>query len=205
MKRTCKFLSLTLIVVLLLSATALGAGTEKGTITVVEGVGATATFDATNPDIIHVTVSSANLVAGNQYVVLMVKSQDGEAYTIDSDSILYIDQTAATADGDRGAVSFDVYPSSIQNSVILIAGANDGLLKVAIVKAAFVLGDVNADGLINASDALAILRYSSNLTELTEQQKLAANINGDQYINASDALTILRFSAGLIGSLTGAN
>ena len=201
MKRTCKFLSLTLIVVLLLSATALGAGTEKGTVTVVEGVGATATFDATNPDIIHVTVSSANLVAGNQYVVLMVKSQDGEAYTIDSDSILYIDQTAATADGDRGTVSFDVYPSSIQNSVILIAGAKDGLLKVAIVKGTITLGDVNQDSFIDAFDALQILRYISKLTTLEPNSLAAADVNGDTYVDAFDALAILRYKAGLIDRL----
>lgn len=201
MKRTCKFLSLTLIVVLLLSATALGAGTEKGTVTVVEGVGATATFDATNPDIIHVTVSSANLVAGNQYVVLMVKSQDGEAYTIDSNSILYIDQTAATADGDRGTVSFDVYPSSIQNSVILIAGANDGLLKVAIVKGTITLGDVNQDSFIDAFDALQILRYISKLTTLEPNSLAAADVNGDTYVDAFDALAILRYKAGLIDRL----
>ena len=143
MKRMYRCLALILAVMMLLSATVFATGTEsdKATLTVVEGAGVTAEFDSTNPDIIHVRVTGSLLEDGRQYVVLMIKCSDGENYTIDSNSILYIDQKAAEA---GGTISFDVYPSSIQSSVILIAGADDGLIKAVIVKAKYVLGDVNS-------------------------------------------------------------
>ena len=182
---------------MLLSATVFATGTEsdKATLTVVEGAGVTAEFDSTNPDIIHVRVTGSLLEDGRQYVVLMIKCSDGENYTIDSNSILYIDQKAAEA---GGTISFDVYPSSIQSSVILIAGADDGLIKAVIVKAKYVLGDVNSSSSIDATDALQVLRYAARLAELSPTAMLAADVNGSGTVDSTDALLILRYRAGLI-------
>ena len=84
------------------------------------------------------------------------------------------------------------------DGVILIAGAEDGLLKVAIIEGKYVLGDVNSDGYINANDALMVLRYYAGYITLTENQKQAANTQNDGNINANDALKILRYYAGFI-------
>lgn len=197
MKRIYRCLALMLAVMMLLSATVFATGTEsdKATLTVVEGAGVTAEFDSTNPDIIHVSVAGSLLEEGRQYVVLMIKCSDGENYTIDSNSILYIDQKAAEADG---TISFDVYPSSIQSSVILIAGADDGLIKAVIVKGKYVLGDVNSSSSIDATDALQVLRYAARLAELSPTAMLAADVNGSGTVDSTDALLILRYRAGLI-------
>lgn len=190
--------ALLLALCMLLSVPAMAAGpvaeNDKAKVTVVEGAGASVAFDESNPEIIEVTVTSNLLTANQQYVVLMIKSSDGESYTINEDSILYIDQAAATASGDRGSVKFSVYPSSLADSVILIAGAEDGLLKVAIVDGKYVLGDVNEDGVVSGLDAVAILRQVAGLSndKFNEQ---AADTNSDGGITGLDAVRILRFIA----------
>ncbi len=55
-----------------------------------------------------------------------------------------------------------------------------------------VLGDVCADGVINSTDALYILRNSVGTGSLTEAQKISSDINCDGKINSSDALEILK-------------
>ena len=59
-------------------------------------------------------------------------------------------------------------------------------------------GDLTGDGLINAGDAVLVLRYVADLTTLTSQQVQAGDVTGDGTINAGDAVMILRFAAGLI-------
>ena len=202
MKKWIRALALMLSLTMLLSVTALASGeNEKATITD-KATGATATFDSSNSEIIEVTFSSSSLVAGNQYLILMVKGSEG-SYTIDDKSILYIDQTEAVAGvGEEDpSVRFQVYPSSIQDSVILIAGVgvNDeaGPLVAAIVDAKYILGDVDGDGKITASDAAVILRTVAGVESLTGSQESAGNVDGDTRITASDAAKILRVVAGL--------
>lgn len=60
------------------------------------------------------------------------------------------------------------------------------------------LGDVNADGVINASDALEVLKYAAKLKVLEGDALVAADTTKDGEINASDALAILKKAAGLI-------
>ena len=62
------------------------------------------------------------------------------------------------------------------------------------------LGDVNADRLINASDAALVLIAAAKLGAgtdpgLTEVQASNANVNGDETINATDAAIILIYAA----------
>ena len=65
---------------------------------------------------------------------------------------------------------------------------------------AFLLGDVNGDGTVNASDAAQILIAAAAVgaggkSGLTEQQSRAAEVNGDGQINASDAAVVLIYAA----------
>lgn len=56
-------------------------------------------------------------------------------------------------------------------------------------------GDLNADGNVNSTDALAILRYAVKLdNEINEK---VADLNDDGTVNATDALAILRIAVGL--------
>ena len=68
---------------------------------------------------------------------------------------------------------------------------------VSVKKGATLLGDVNFDGRVTASDARTILRSAANLELLTAEQRRVADINGDSRITASDARLALRISAGI--------
>jgi len=172
---------------------------EKATATI-EMAGTEAVFSE-NGDMITVTVTSESLKAGSQYVILMIKSADGENYTIDADSILYIDQTAATASGNKGTVTFDVYPSSMTDGIILISGAESGLTEIAIIKGKYVLGDVNGVNGIDIGDAMLLLRYVAGLVEEDALVLEAAELNGVTGIDIGDAMLLLRYVAGLVDSL----
>ena len=62
----------------------------------------------------------------------------------------------------------------------------------------YTLGDVNADGEIDSSDALAVLLYFGKGTEFTDAKgnsvpTEAGNVNRDDGIDSSDALAILLY------------
>lgn len=58
-------------------------------------------------------------------------------------------------------------------------------------------GDVDGDGAITANDALAILRSSVGMANLTPVQNKLADVDGDGQITANDALAVLRYSVGM--------
>ena len=143
--------------------------------------------------------SDDSVKAGEQYLVLMVSTNDisngTPNYNITSSSLIYINQTASIS----GNVTFNtVYPSSVTDSVILLTGGNLTEPKLlAKVDAQGKMGDVTGDGDINASDAALILRYTVNLQKLDAQQLSLADVTKDGDVNASDAAKILRFVVGL--------
>ena len=53
-------------------------------------------------------------------------------------------------------------------------------------------GDVDGDGIVTAADALLVMRYCSDLAELTREQLEAADFNGNGVVELIDALLILR-------------
>ncbi len=61
-----------------------------------------------------------------------------------------------------------------------------------------VMGDINQNGIVNAEDALEVLRHAAKLIELKDDALKAADMNGDGSVNAGDALLILQTAAQLI-------
>lgn len=59
-----------------------------------------------------------------------------------------------------------------------------------------VLGDVDYDAFITASDAMLVLRASIGIDETDETFEKLADVDGDRSLMASDALAILRYSVG---------
>ena len=62
------------------------------------------------------------------------------------------------------------------------------------------LGDVNGDGVVNASDAAVVLIAAATMgsgeeSGLTDTQMTAADVNTDGIVNASDAAIILIYAA----------
>lgn len=71
------------------------------------------------------------------------------------------------------------------------------LLTSTITAFAATKGDVNSDGKLNSSDALAILQYSVG-SNPKKFNKNVADMNNDSKINSSDALSVLKISVGLV-------
>ena len=65
-----------------------------------------------------------------------------------------------------------------------------------LLPADMLLGDVNNDGIVNASDAIIVLRYTLNVMGLTTSQLAAADCNGDGIVDTADALIIMRYCIG---------
>lgn len=61
----------------------------------------------------------------------------------------------------------------------------------------YTLGDVNRDGVVDARDALLVLRYVVGLEEFDEYQRFVADVNKDGQIDADDALDILKVTVRL--------
>ena len=60
-----------------------------------------------------------------------------------------------------------------------------------------IYGDVNNDKVIDADDALLILRHSLKIETIPEAFLPLGDVNSDGDINSSDALAVLRSSVGL--------
>ena len=60
------------------------------------------------------------------------------------------------------------------------------------------LGDLTGDGKRTSADAVLLVRYLSELEQLTDAQRLAADMNGDGSITSADAVALVRLLAGLI-------
>ncbi len=73
------------------------------------------------------------------------------------------------------------------------------IIAISLTFGAFsaLMGDVDLNGKITASDARAVLRYSAKLTSLTKDQLTVSDINSDSKVTAADARIILRISAKL--------
>lgn len=59
-------------------------------------------------------------------------------------------------------------------------------------------GDVNSDGVIDASDALHILKHSAKVDVLEENKLIYADVDGNNSIDAKDSLYVLKYSANII-------
>lgn len=82
-------------------------------------------------------------------------------------------------------------------AVSLTIAAAVSLPLSANIFAADYMGDVNGDGNVNSSDALAVLNYAvGNEDESFLLER--ADLNGDESVNSSDALLILQTSVGMI-------
>ena len=64
----------------------------------------------------------------------------------------------------------------------------------------YTYGDVNNDGTVHSSDALAILRYSVGLENFSDIQLKIADVDTNNSYTAGDALEVLRYSVGYSSS-----
>ena len=204
MKKLMKILAAVLAMTLVLSLTAFAAG-AKPTIDPTPGP---VTFTDETCTVMNVSFTNAAIQDGKQYMIWVVAATVAEGETVyipTEDSILYIGQAAASGT----TFTFNgVYPKAIQNGAVMISGpgmmdidtadgSKDGLYTLATINIPYILGDVDMDGSITASDAAAILRMvAGSFDDPTEAQRLAADADGDGSVTASDAARLLRHVAG---------
>lgn len=145
-----------------------------------------------------------------KYSLALLLQQDSNAYPTET-NLYYIDQKTI----EEGKATFSIIPKAMTdgatyNVYVSTNGENGSLTKVASFqygpKPPYTLGDVDGDGVIDAGDALLVLKYEAQLTDLDTTQKLAANVTapwkGDDSVDAGDALRILLYEAKYIKSWT---
>ena len=142
------------------------------------------------------TAEFTDLAPNTTYILYSVDDKNAEQ-PLSPDNLLYINQY--TAD-ENGRINADFTP------VRDVDGAETFVMLVPTSESApqpeQLLGDVNGDSKINASDAAQILIAAAAIgaggeSGLTEAQMAAANVNGDSAINASDAAIVLIYAAAI--------
>lgn len=94
-------------------------------------------------------------------------------------------------------VKYTLQTSELTNDSLAVFSFSDGKLKYDEAHEYFLLGDVNGDGSVSASDARTALRYSVGLEKVTPDRLPYMNCDGNDSITAADARIILRTSVGL--------
>jgi len=97
---------------------------------------------------------------------------------------------------NTGIVLYDKDNNPLKNDSPVGSGATL-VLENGKMYTIILLGDINGDGSVSASDARSALRASAKLETLNGWQYIAADINSDGNVSASDARGILRVSAKL--------
>jgi hypothetical protein len=148
------------------------------------------------------TVEYSAAKSGSDYVIIVMTDTTGVPT---EENIAYINELRATS----STVSFTAFPKTLKsgatyyvymssNAAGSLATDITSLVRVASFgyTAAYILGDVNEDGSISATDALFVLQAAAGKRTLSENQSLAADTNKDGSISATDALFILQAAAG---------
>lgn len=108
-----------------------------------KATGATFTMDASGEKF---EVSYTGATSG-QYLILMVAEGDGD-YTITDESIMYVNQDAASADG----VAFTVYPTKMVNAKIMLGGGTGSPVTLGYLEMPVPDVTVNVVGSSNAAE-----------------------------------------------------
>lgn len=153
----------------------------------------------TGAERLKVTVSTDG---NSQYLIFALK--DGATMPA-AGNIVYINQESATG----STIEFDVYPSELVSGKtydIYTSSSNSGLDKIASFAyyAPYLLGNVtnDAQGIINISDALAVIDHIADRKTLEGTSILAADVTQDGLVNISDALRIIDYIAERITSFS---
>lgn len=147
-------------------------------------------------------VKAENLTENQQYLLLVLKGgADGSAPGVPTaDNIAYIDQMAATETG----VDFTAYPKELTKGkyYVYLVGGGTAFAQSQVASfeydKKYTLGDVDDNGVIDATDALLTLQHAAKLSTLQGRDFLAADVDKNQVVDGTDALMILQRAAKLI-------
>lgn len=184
MKKYTRVLALALALTMLMGMSVFAA---DYTVPGKEGTGTSAVIDG---DAFNLTTNAED---GEMYLLLVLA---GDAVLPDKDNILYVNQE--TADGDT--VTFEnVYPKSIANSTIYLAGGNlDGLTPIGTVEVNGLKGDINLDTFADSTDLNILFNVVMGYAEeeLSGTPEWAADMNEDTYVDSTDLNMLFNFVMG---------
>lgn len=118
---------------------------------------------------------------------------DGVTALIDA-----LPETVTPANKEQVAAARAAYDALTEEQKALVGEETLEKLVNAEEAVSVVLGDINEDGSIDASDALLALQHSVKLTTLEDDRFTAADVNKNGTVDATDALLILQYSVKLI-------
>ncbi len=152
-----------------------------------------------------VTVEVKQLSPGEETTIFVVgKGVTIEQAFADTEKVFYIDQTVADESG-TASFSFlqtDSAPLDIYSGYSSMSDTDEpykAVLDESIIPdppseddSEYILGDVTGDGVVDGSDALAIILYFVKRTEFTYEHAMSAGeVTGDGIIDGSDALAVI--------------
>lgn len=113
-------------------------------------------------------------------------------------SLCKIELTAESiTDNTVFTVKYTLQTAELTNDSLAVFSFSDGKLKYDESHEYFLVGDVNGDGSVSASDARITLRYSVGLEKVSPDRLPYMNCDGNDSITAADARMVLRTSVGL--------
>jgi hypothetical protein len=155
------------------------------------------TVDETKIDNITIVRPLVSISIGSDATVLKGLTKQltvtyNPADTTDSKSVIWSGNNDSIATVD----STGLITAKSAGTVVISANCNGKVGKCSITIVDRLLGDVNGDGYVNATDATLVLRSFVGNLILTSEQSAVADVNKDGYINATDATYILRYYVG---------
>lgn len=140
------------------------------------------------------TYTGSDLIAGNQYVLLVSTVGANGERQITQESIQYIDQA--------DEVNFTFIPKTVTDAEVLLGGefADGGASPKVLgtILSQGILGDVTLDGSVNIKDSVRLLRHVAGVEPLTDSVALKmADVNEDSAVNIKDSVRLLRHVAGV--------
>ena len=158
--------------------------------------------DSTSADLTAAAKALLDAVAGLQEKTEPTPEPDKgdlEAVTMEAEAIL-ADKDAYVAESLEGleALVAKIKELSLKEGVTQEEiDAAKAELENAVAKA-WLLGDVNQDGVVNTSDATELLRASAELTTLTIWQQAAGDVDRNGTADTYDVVLILKYAAEMI-------
>ena len=120
----------------------------------------------------------------------MTGIEDGGKYTGETTFTVTCPEACmvlATTDGGETYTRLEATATDDKNTYSYTFAMQEGL-QLVIAKA----GDVDMDGLVNANDAMDILKFDVKKIVLNALQKMLADVTEYNKINANDAMEILK-------------
>jgi hypothetical protein len=114
-------------------------------------------------------------------------------------AVFTVKATATAGTGSFTITGIDTLDNFVDTASTVGATYPVAASDVAVqVPPAYIVGDVNASGLVDVTDALLVMQYTVGLVSLSGTNLLAADVNHLNGVDVTDALLIMQYTVGLV-------